>query len=102
MTQRVETIPELQAFKGKCPLWTYILAEAFENKVKIDIPVTEKKKITTPQLGQVGGRIVAEVFLGLMFGDNDSYLSLEPDWKPSLGSKGEFLLKDLVNYALGK
>jgi len=94
--------PELQAFKGKCPLWTYILAEAFENKVKIDIPVTEKKKITTPQLGQVGGRIVAEVFLGLMFGDNDSYLSLEPDWKPSLGSKGEFLLKDLVNYALGK
>lgn len=94
--------PELKAFKDKCPLWTYILAEPFENQATTVIPVTEKKKITTPQLGPVGGRIVAEVFLGLMFGDNDSYLNLQPDFQPSLGSGGEFRLKDLVKYALGQ
>jgi hypothetical protein len=40
--------------------------------VKVDIPTTEQVKVTTPRLGPVGGRIVAEVFLGLMFGDNTS------------------------------
>jgi len=93
---------ELEAFKGKCPLWTYILAEAFNNRTDVEIPVTEKKKISTPQLGSVGGRIVAEVFLGLMFGDNDSYLRQDPNWKPTLSKNGEFRLKDLVNFALGK
>jgi hypothetical protein len=51
-------------------------------------------------LGPVGGRIVAEVFLGLMFGDSNSLLRLSPDWQPKQGP--EFALKDFVNYALGK
>ena len=89
------------AFKGKCPLWTYILAEAFGTRTDVAIPVTEKKIISTPQLGPVGGRIVAEVFLGMLFGDNDSYLSLHPDWTPTITKGGSFLLKDLVTYALG-
>src|SRR5436305_2070323 len=38
--------------------------------------------INTPRLGPVGGRIVAEVFLGLMFGDAHSLLSLDPHWHP--------------------
>jgi hypothetical protein len=60
-------------------------------------------KIKTPQLGPVGGRIVAEVFLGMLFGDNDSFLSAEPDWTPSIRNKGEqFALRDIVAYALGK
>jgi hypothetical protein len=92
---------ELKAFQGNCPLWAYILAEAAENKTTVEISVTEKKKIVTPQLGPVGGRIVAEVFLGLMFGDNDSYLRQHPHFQPSLGTNGAFLLKDLVSYALG-
>ena len=67
------------------------------------VPVTENKQITTPQLGPVGGRIVAEVFLGLMFGDNDSFLSADPNWIPSIRNKGtNFALRDLVAYALGK
>jgi len=27
----IASIPELSAFKGRCPLWTYVLAEAFLN-----------------------------------------------------------------------
>ena len=95
----IASIATLAPFKGKCPLWTYILAEAFNNSTTVDIPVTESKKITTPQLGPVGGRIVAEVFLGLMFGDNDSYLNLDPEWQPASPAFG---LKDLVKYALGQ
>jgi hypothetical protein len=86
-------------FKHNCPLWTYILAEAMHHQQKIKIPVQEQITITTPQLGPVGGRIVAEVFLGLMFGDNHSQLALEPTWKPE---KSPYQLKDFVNYALGK
>lgn len=97
---RVLSIDEIASvFKNNCPLWTYILAEAMSHQVNVQIPVQEKTSITTPQLGPVGGRIVAEVFLGLMFGDNHSLLSLEPEWQPSPSS---YELKDFVNYALGK
>jgi len=86
-------------FKNNCPLWTYILAEAMHHQERVKIPVQEKLTITTPQLGAVGGRIVAEVFLGLMFGDNHSLLSLEPAWQPE---RVPYELKDFVLYALGK
>jgi hypothetical protein len=86
-------------FKNNCPLWTYILAEAMRNQLNVQIPVQEKVSITTPQLGTVGGRIVAEVFLGLMFGDKHSLLSLEPTWQPKVTP---YKLKDFVSYALGK
>ena len=85
------------AFKGSCPLWTYILAEAMANQESVKIPVSEDVSIQTPRLGPVGGRIVAEVFLGLMFGDPHSMLSLNPDWCPRPGPN--YKLKDLVNYA---
>ena len=87
-------------FTKNCPLWTYILAEALRHKETVKIPVQESISITTPRLGPVGGRIVAEVFLGLIFGDNHSVLSLEPTWHPS--NNPNFALKDLVSYALGK
>jgi Animal haem peroxidase len=86
-------------FKNNCPLWTYILAEAMKHQEKVQIPVQEHLSITTPQLGPVGGRIVAEVFLGLLFGDNHSLLRLEPSWEPE---HTPYKLKDFVNYALGK
>ena len=86
-------------FADNCPLWTYVLAEAMHYKVSVKIPVKEKNMhITTPQLGPVGGRIVAEVFLGLMFGDTDSMLQLDPLWQPKAGK--DFALKDVVKYAL--
>jgi hypothetical protein len=70
------------------------------HKVPVTIPVKEKVgPINTPRLGPVGGRIVAEVFLGLMFGDKNSLLSLDRNWQPAGGP--DYRLKDFVKYALG-
>ena len=95
-------IAEIDAsFAGNCPLWTYILAEAMGHEVDVEIPVKPAKKITTPQLGPVGGSIVAEVFLGLMFADRESYLSTQkahPQWTPN--GESEYRLKDFVKFAL--
>jgi len=89
------------AFAQNCPLWTYVLAEAAHHRTAVTIPATGAPgPISTPQLGPVGGRIVAEVILGLLFGDNFSMLSLDPGWAPVPGP--DFRLKDLVAYALGQ
>ncbi len=103
--QGVEPIPIRNiangAFTNNCPLWTYILAEAAQNQTAVAIPATGgPDKITTPQLGPVGGRIVAEVILGLMFGDGWSILSRDPHWKPVTGQ--DFRLRNIVAYALGQ
>jgi hypothetical protein len=86
-------------FKGNCPLWTYILAEAMHNVESVKIPVTEDKSITTPKLGPVGGRIVAEVMLGLMFHDPRSVVNFAVNWTPAKGPG--YKLRDFVEYALG-
>lgn len=87
------------AFKGNCPLWTYVLAEAMHHQKKEVIPVKGRQVITTPQLGPVGGRIVASVFLGLMFADSHSYLSEQPNWKPA--GPQPYTLKDFVRHVTG-
>jgi hypothetical protein len=87
-------------FEGNCPLWTYILAEAMHHKATVKIPVAENVSITTPRLGPVGGRIVTEVFLGLMFQDDRSLLRLDRTWHPK--GNPDYALKDFVKYALGK
>jgi hypothetical protein len=89
-----------RVFANNCPLWTYILAEAMHYKEAVKIPVKENISITTPRLGPVGGRIVAEVFLGLLSGDSDSILGLDPNWQPESGPA--YALKDFVKYALGR
>jgi Animal haem peroxidase len=86
-------------FADNCPLWAYVLAEAMHHMARVKIPVAKPRIINTPQLGPVGGRIVAEVLLGLMFGDQDSMLQLDPHWHPKTGP--HFALKDFVNFALG-
>jgi hypothetical protein len=88
------------AFRKNCPLWTYILAEAMQHKATVKIPTKGSIEVTTPRLGPVGGRIVAEVMLGLMFGDHHSLLRMNPDWHPDAGP--DFTLKDFVRIALGK
>ena len=89
------------AFAGNCPLWTYILAEAAQNRsAPQPLPVKGGAvSVTTPQLGPVGGRIVAEVFVGLMFADPLSILGQGPMWVPPEGAG--YRLKDFVGYALG-
>ena len=86
-------------FKENCPLWTYVLAEALHNQANVSIPVTGGKTITTPQLAEVGGTLVMETFLGLMFADKFSLLTLQPDWQPP--GNPNFALKDFVKFALG-
>lgn len=53
------------------------------------------------RLGTIGGRIVAEVLLGLLEGDPLSFLSVEPNWTPELpgAQPGEFTMADLVRFA---
>jgi hypothetical protein len=92
----IDTINKV--FAGNCPLWTYILAEAMKHMETVEIPVQGKVSITTPRLGPVGGGIVAEVVLGLLFADKESMLNVSPNWTPTLGAN--FALKDLVKYAL--
>jgi hypothetical protein len=71
------------------PLWFYILHESSLE------PVEGK------MLGPVGGRIVAEVFIGLLEGDSMSFLRQDPDWTPTLPSekKGDFRITDLLKFA---
>ena len=54
-------------------LWFYILKEAQ------NLQGTNSGRM----LGRVGGRIVAEVFGGLLSGDAMSYVSMRPLWKPA-------------------
>ncbi|MFL6293195.1 MAG: peroxidase family protein [Thermoanaerobaculia bacterium] len=79
------------AFGENTPLWFYILKEA-------EVRCNGKK------LGPVGGRIVAEVLIGLLAGDPSSYLQSEPTWQPRQGQfgapqDGKFSISDLLRFA---
>ena len=60
------------------------------------------------KLGSVGARIVTEVFVGLLEGDNTSFLSQNPFWKPMLPcceayrTNKHFTVADLCRIAEGK
>jgi hypothetical protein len=72
--------------KGRAPLWYYVLREA-EQVAKGE------------HLGPVGGRIVAEVFVGLLYHDSGSFLRSSPHWTPELAQKGEFGMAELLAFA---
>lgn len=73
-------------FDSSTPLWLYILKES-------EVVAQGKR------LGPLGGRIVCEVFLGLLEGDRLSYLRQEPDWTPTLESGKNFKMADLLRVA---
>jgi hypothetical protein len=51
-------------------------------------------------LGPVGGRIVAEVLIGLIQSDPRSYLVQKPNWTPTLASsRSTFRMKDFLTFA---
>ncbi len=52
-------------------------------------------------LGEVGGRIVAEVLLGLIDLDPTSYRNAESEWTPTLPSaqEGNFTMADFLRFA---
>ncbi len=66
-------------WRGKAPLWFYVLKEA--------------ELLGGDRLGPVGGTIVAEVVLGLMACDSASYFTANPGFDPGPGyGFGSFLL----------
>ena len=78
------------SWNGQTPLWFYILKEA------------ENKPNNGERLGAVGGTIVAEVFLGLLRLDKDSYLRQDPSWRPQppiATEAGKFGMGDLLRFA---
>lgn len=81
-----DVVPRLT---GSTPLWVYILREAqlVEDGLR---------------LGPVGGRIVGEVFIGLLEMDPTSILNAGAGWRPTLPSRlgsGEFTMADLLTFA---
>ena len=76
---------ERYGLDDRTPLWFYILREA-------DV------KTGGASLGPVGGRIVAEVLIGLLEGDRLSYLRQDPDWTPQFGDD-DFSMADLLRFA---
>jgi hypothetical protein len=77
------------SFDVETPLWYYILKEA---------EVQQQGQ----RLGQVGSRIIAEVFWGLLEGDPTSFVVQNPAWNPTLpnrqGQVGTFELPDLIAF----
>ncbi len=74
--------------RGETPLWYWLLREA---------EVVHQGR----RLGPTGGRIVAEVLLGMLAGDPSSYLHASPAWAPSLPAEepGRFTMTDLLRFA---
>jgi hypothetical protein len=70
----------------RTPLWFYVLREA-------------GVMAGGERLGPVGGRIVAEVIIGLIIGDRLSYFSQDPDWRPTYGADDDFTAADLFRAA---
>ena len=74
-------------FERSTPLWYYVLKEAelMEQGLK---------------LGPVGGRIVAEVLIGLLQSDPASFLAAQPGWLPTLQNPGAgFHMTDFLRFA---
>jgi heme peroxidase len=72
-------------WQDETPLWLYIQREATIQS-------------EGDRLGEVGGRIVAEVLIGIIRKDPESYLSSNPAWQPTLPSHqaGTFKIRDLL------
>jgi hypothetical protein len=81
------------AFAGNAPLWYYVLAEAQQQFKKNETPI---------HLGPVGGRLVGEVFVGLMLKDSHSFLRAYRKFKPHpklVNKNGEFKMATLLQQA---
>src|SRR5256712_6055133 len=84
-------------FAGRAPLWTYILAEATASAFKVRDGHITGEQVAPMRLGRVGGRIVAEIFVGLMLVDRSSIFynhSFRPD--PAFTDEGRFGFRELI------
>lgn len=74
---------------NKTPLWFYVLAEADK--------VYRTGGVDRFKLGPVGGRLVAEVIIGLIKNFPDSFMNTT--WRPSITNKETFMLSDFLQLA---
>ena len=83
----------IAAFSKQTPLWFYILAEAQNAQKNFDF-------INAGKLGDVGGRIVAEVFFQIL--NNSEYSILNTEWEDDekflLHDDGSFSMPDMLNF----
>jgi hypothetical protein len=75
-------------WQGETPLWYYVMRESAAREDGV-------------RLGPVGGRIVAEVLIGLLQADTAAYLATDPAWRPVLpaATPGDFAIADLLRFA---
>lgn len=76
-------------YDAQTPLWYYILKEA---------EIIHEGRC----LGTTGSKIVAEVILGALLSDPDSYVSVDPAWRPTLPHSGppeSYGMSDLLRFA---
>jgi hypothetical protein len=83
-----ELAPYGVALENHTPLWYYVLAEA-------------ERLAGGLTLGPTGGRIVGEVFVGVLQLDPASYLVANPQFRPTLPTQtpGDFRMTDLLRFA---
>ena len=82
------SVPLFYRFLGPVlyALWFYVLAEAQQQFENNQTPI---------RLGPVGGRIVAEVIVGLMWADPGSVLH-NKRFRPKIAVNGSFTMWDLL------
>jgi hypothetical protein len=74
----------VHGWTAETPLWLYVQREA-------------TARHAGNRLGEVGGTITAEVLIGVISRDPESYLTLAPRWRPTLPAReGGFKLSDLL------
>jgi Animal haem peroxidase len=76
-------------FRDSTPLFYYVLKEA-------------ELRAGGRTLGPVGGRIVAEVFIGLLQTDPGSWVATQPSFRPTLGlenGSGAFTMNEFLTFA---
>jgi len=85
------------SFAGKAPLWAYILAESTASAFNVHDGHIDGPQIAPMRLGPVGGRIVTEVFVGLMAADHSSVL-YHPFFRPNpaFTRNGQFGFRELI------
>lgn len=96
--KRQEILRAFPEFADNAPLWFYLLKEA---------ELTKRDGFNDPanlgghHLGPVGGHVVAEVLLGLLWYDHHSYLYQDPLWQPEppvAPAAGQFAMSDLIEF----
>ena len=101
-------VPIDPALQEDTPLWFYVLAEAqaplldvsaFQNGQEFSETLLLNGPGARTQLGWVGGRIVTEVFFGLLDSDPESVVNAAPaGWRPMLGGDGQPIFLNLVKF----